>query len=94
MFNEDGLIVDASSTTYEEFGNCCPQWQAYHRAFFNWLSERHPDVHQEIGPSVGSPIWSLPGYASGDADHMLVALEYVDEFVAESDVYPLESGNS
>jgi len=90
-FNGEGLIVETDSTTYQdENGNCCPQWESIHRAFHSWLSDAHPDVYEEIGPKDGNPSWYLHGVASGNADHMLIALEYVDEFVAQSDVYPLD----
>lgn len=87
---DDGLIADSSSGTYQdESGDCCPDWQAYHSDFFEWLESAHPEVYDEIGPSDGIPSWYLPGVASGDPEHMLVALDYVDEFVAQSDKYPL-----
>lgn len=86
--NGAGLIVENDSMTYQDDGVCCPRWQEFHRAFHAWLADAHPDVYDEIGPD-GGPSWWLPGYAGGDADHMKVAIRYVDEFVAESDVYPL-----
>lgn len=89
-FNGEGFIVYTTSTTYQdENGACCPQWQAIHTAFHRWLSDAHPDVYEEIGPEDGNPLWYLPGVASGNPDHMLVALEYVEEFVAQSAAYPL-----
>lgn len=89
-FDGSGLITDMGSTTYEDTnGNCCPEWAAFSDAFHRWLQDAHPDVYAEIGPKAGTPLWYLPGFASGNADHMLVALQYVDEFVAQSDDYPL-----
>lgn len=90
--DDDGLIVEVTSTTYQEDnGDCCPRWQDFHQAFHEWLAEAYPDIYEEIGPQ-GTPLWYPPGAASGDPDHMLRALEYVAEFVAQSEVYPLEDG--
>lgn len=86
----NGLITDSTNTFYEDdTGRCCPEWQAFHQSFFAWLETAHPDVFAEIGPTDGKPAWFLPGVASGNPEHMQVALDYVGDFVAESDVYPL-----
>lgn len=93
LLDGNGLIVEDENTGYRgPNGECCPIWQEYNRAFHVWLAEAHPDVYEVIGPHGGSPLWYLPGYANGDAEHMKIALEYVDEFIAQSDVYPLEDG--
>ena len=58
----------------------------YLDAFYTWLEETHPAVYAQIEPeNVGD--W--PG-AGNDPAHMAIALEYVDEFIAQSDDYPLE----
>lgn len=46
---------------------------------------RYPDVYQQIEP-VGP--FDLPGYRTEPGD-MLVALEYITEFVAHAADYPL-----
>lgn len=58
---------------------------AYSRAFWAWLEEAHPEVHAEIAPTNWQ---AFPGY-QGDPTDALVAIEYVEEFVAQSDVYPI-----
>lgn len=86
----DGLITDSTDTFYEDDnGNCCPEWQAFNQRFHRWLEQVHPEVFTEIGPARGRPEWFLPGVAGGDPDHMTVALQYVGDFVAQSETYPL-----
>jgi len=48
----------------------------------------HPEVHADIAPL---DVEGLPGAGElgGEPDDMLVTLEYVDEFVAQSDDYPI-----
>ncbi len=58
----------------------------YNRAFYNWLEVAHPDVHEQIKVADGE---SIPGWPD-NPEHMAIAIEYVEEFVAQSDVYPLE----
>lgn len=61
---------------------------AFNAAFWEWLMVAHPEVHADIAP-LGED--GLPGAGDlrGEPDDMLVALEYVDEFVAQSDDYPI-----
>ncbi len=95
VVNRSGQIVDRSSTAYQEDnGLCCPRWEAFHIAFYRWLEQAHPEVYDDIGPWSGNVfhrVWP-PGFASRNPEHMKIALEYVDDFVAQSDVYPLEDG--
>lgn len=60
--------------------------------FHLWLSVTHPDVYDEM--DTGSISRSGPGFATQNPDHMLIAVDYVQEFVAQSDDYPLEPTNS
>lgn len=91
-FSAEGLVAGVDQDTYQDAtGRCCPDWQDYHKTFHTWLAEAHPDVYAQIGPEHIEARWQLPGYAGGDADHMLIALQYVDEFVAETKGYPLPS---
>ncbi len=81
-------IIDLSDHLYEdESGECCPELSAFNLAFHDWLRTEHPEVHDEIGNAS-----SIPGFGK-DPDHMLIALEYIDQFVAQSDDYPLASSN-
>lgn len=60
---------------------------AYNRAFYDWLEVAYPDVYEEIKVDDGE---SIPGWFAQDPGHMTIAIEYIEEFVAQSDVYPLE----
>lgn len=62
-----------------------PFFEQFNRAFWDWLTVAHPDVYADITPIDNE---SLPGW-DRDPDDMLTALEYVDEFIAQSDMYPI-----
>jgi hypothetical protein len=70
------------------------QLAMFNFAFFTWLMEAHPTVFEAIGP-IPEELGSIPGVDNtimGDPhepEEMLIALEYVAEFVAQSDLYPL-----
>ncbi len=54
--------------------------------FWIWLRNAHPDVYVETS------LWDLqsrPGWRT-DPAHPLIAVQHVDEFIAQSDDYPLE----
>jgi hypothetical protein len=90
LVGSDGLIGHTSDTLFtDENGDCCGEWEAFNEAFNTWLQDAYPDVFAVIGPQGSDPMWYLPGYASRNPDDMLIALQYVDEFVAQSDTYPL-----
>ncbi len=92
VFDENMLLVDTTNDLYEdEAGNCCRELENFHHQFHSWLSTAHPDVFAEIGPDRTSDYWYFPGFAKGDPSHMTIALQYVDEFVAQSDNYPIDS---
>ena len=80
--NADGLITNtnffASSSRV-----------AFNRAFHRWLSDTYPDVYNEMGYVLVSS--DGPGFDTKNPDHMLIAVEYVEEFVAQSDKYPLDA---
>lgn len=59
----------------------------YTRAFYDWLALAYPDVYEEIKVEDGD---SIPGWYAKDPGHMTIAIQYVEEFVAQSDVYPIE----
>ena len=56
------------------------------RAFWRWLNAEHPEAYAQIDPYDDQ---SLPGFRR-DPANALIALEYVAEFVEQSDIYPLE----
>ena len=90
-FGNDGLLLGTSDTLWEDdSGNKDdPEWAEFNFAFNTWLAGAYPEVFAMIGPEENVPMWYLPGYASGNPDDMLIALQYVDEFVTQSDRYPL-----
>lgn len=71
---------------FDDNQDCCDRQFAYTRAFNNWLRDIHADVYEQIKPS---DIGSLPGWRTDPAD-MAIAIQYVAEFIAQSDTYPLE----
>ena len=56
-------------------------------AFWTWLRTEHPDIALWMTPTDRN--W-LPG-GEGPATDMTIALEYVDEFIAQSPDYPIET---
>lgn len=78
-FADDGLISRMSADTWHIAGDMGD----YNSSFDAWLAESHPEVHASFGPRVEGED-GLPS-----AEDMPVALEYVEEFLAQSDVYPL-----
>jgi hypothetical protein len=82
--NADGLIVNTN-----HFGS--GSRSAFNRAFLQWLSVTYPDVYHEMGYTRVSD--NAPGFDTKNPDHMLIALEYIEEFVAQSDKYPLDASD-
>lgn len=78
-FNGDGEISYLGTGSWEIAGD----WGEYTEAFDTWLLEAHPEVHARMGPRVEGEN-GLPS-----ADDMPEALEYVNEFIGQSDIYPL-----
>lgn len=62
-------------------------------AFFTWLRDAHPGVFEDIAYTTNSlssiPAFGFPGDPH-EAKEMLTALEYVDEFVNQTDEYPID----
>jgi len=58
----------------------------------NWLETNRNSLHQTQGAPVDPGFISSdgPGFDAQNPDHMLIAVEYVEEFVAQSDKYPLD----
>ena len=88
----DTFLIDDAG----KIDNVIEQWEyddvvffAYNEDFSDWLESAYPDVLADINPG-GSQF--VPGWRGDPAD-MLTAVEYIDEFVAQSDKYPLDGGN-
>lgn len=80
VVNADGLIgsIDGEST-------CCDEEFLFNSRFWLWLSGAYPAVYEDIRPFDRE---SLPGWRRDPAD-MLIAVQYVEEFVGQSEHYPL-----
>lgn len=74
---------------WPEFSESDATW-LFNREFWRWLRDAHPQVHAAIRPEDPA---GFPGLF-GDTGDTLTALEYVDEFVAQSVRYPLDDGTS
>ncbi len=81
--NEDGRI-SATDTTVLTFTQ--PGYFVFAQAFWDWLRVAHPDVHAENRPTITTHWPERP-------EQILVALDYLDEFLAQSDVYPVTDGS-
>lgn len=76
VVNDAGLIsgMDFSISEWESV------IQPFNFDFWIWIRNAHPEAELEFAP-MGSTF---------NAERARIALEYVDEFVAQSDVYPIE----
>lgn len=81
--NEDGLISDRRNIF------ASGRRDAFNSAFHQWLSDTYPDVYEEL--DIGRISSNGPGFDAGDPGHILLAVEYVEEFIDQSDIYPLNS---
>jgi hypothetical protein len=79
--NTDGLITDYRNIYASSRRNL------FNLAFHQWLSDTYPEVYSEMG--FGSISSNGPGFDRKNPELMVVAVEYVEEFVAQSDKYPL-----
>lgn len=84
--NDAGEISFVSQSVPDHFRT----YYTYRSRFRIWVSETHPESVARIG--------SLPGNYRGpsrffDGDSAAAVLELVDEFVAQSDDYPIESSS-
>ncbi len=85
--NDDGKLTTREGVTSETTFRS-QRRLSFNRSFHQWLSDTYPDVYKEVGyESISS---SGPGFATQNPDHMLIAVDYVGEFVAQSDDYPLD----
>ena len=75
----DGTILaDHAEVNFDEGSRYATQ-------FWIWLRNSYPDVYAEIEPW---DLQSMPGWRTDPAD-ALVALDYVGEFIAQSEEYPI-----
>jgi hypothetical protein len=86
--NPDGLITSQVGLTPGTRGFSSGRRNTLNRAFSRWLSDTYPDVFAATGFRISN---NGPGFDARDSTHMLVAVEYVEEFVAQSDDYPLDA---
>jgi hypothetical protein len=86
--NADGLITKEAGLTPGTSGFSSERRNTLNRAFSQWLSDTYPDVFAATGFRISG---NGPGFDARDSTHMLVAVEYVEEFVAQSDDYPLDA---
>ena len=94
LINEDDKITDSG----RDDGSGDIPWEEtelamFNFAFWSWLMDAHPSVFDDIG-SAPTGLYDIPGLATSQFDPrdpavMLIAVQFVDEFVAQSDVYPL-----
>lgn len=85
-----GVFADGQSIFYVLDGKVV-QWDDglryndpgdFETAFLTWFSSAHPDV-------AGGMTAGISNWYSRTSDDMATALEYVEEFVAQSDTYPI-----
>lgn len=79
-FDED-LQISRVWTSYWEVAQ---DPDVFNAAFDAWLAEAHPDVYASFGPRAQGSSDGLP-----NPDDMPTALEYVAEFIQQSDEYPI-----
>lgn len=77
--DDQGVITSFGTNSWEIAG----EPDEYSAAFDGWFAEAHPDVRAGFAPPVEGED-SLP-----NSEDMPAALEYVHEFIAQSDTYPL-----
>ncbi|MEX1125776.1 MAG: hypothetical protein WD895_04835 [Acidimicrobiia bacterium] len=80
---DDGTVV--AVRTFEDTTEQTDFVQAFH----DWLEETHPDVFANM-VFLGSGTFDF----FPDAESVPAALEYLDEFLAQSDIYPLTTSGS
>jgi hypothetical protein len=81
--NEDGRI-SATDTTVISFTQ--PGYYTFTQTFWSWMEDAHPEVHAENRPVIVTH-WPK------EPEQIRVGLEYLDEFLAQSDLYPITDGS-
>ena len=87
----DTFVVDLEGliSSVDDTSTCCDAEFEFNNRFWQWLEFAYPAVYDEIKPQdFAFDKESLPGYTQ-DAAHMLIAIRYVEEFVAQSPDYPI-----
>jgi hypothetical protein len=77
--NEAGLVSNATHSIVN-FGATV---ELFNRRFSTWLAVAHPDAEEKMNGAVMT--------RSFTAEDALIALRYVEEFVAQSGEYPVET---
>lgn len=80
-----GWVVDDSSVMAVQWGRDTEEDLVFHSAFGQWLASNHPEAADFL---------DAPAYGFDDPETRSQILDYAEEFVAQSDVYPLESSDS
>jgi hypothetical protein len=83
VVNEDSRIDGATATVV---AMTQPGYYVYSQAFWDWMSDAHRDVFDEIRPQIRT-------HPPADPAHMRTALGYMDEFLAQSDQFPVTDGS-
>ncbi len=82
--SEEGISLAAPA----DFG--WANWSRFNSRFWVWLEQAHPDVFDEIELTVGASGTDNSNQRMPQtAEAMAIALQFVDEFVAQSDEYPI-----
>lgn len=79
VLSGDGVITDVDAVV---IAFTQPGYWVFTEAFWDWLREVHPDVFAEIKPQLTTHLPSEP-------ESMRRMLDYVDEFLTQSDEYPI-----
>jgi hypothetical protein len=82
IVNEDLLITYQANI----FGS--NRRNALNKAFHQWLKDTYPNVYEDM--DIGRISENGPGFDTRNPEHMRTAVQYVEEFVAQSDTYPLD----
>lgn len=80
------VLADGKIINQESVDTGVTDGLVFIQSFWAWLFAEHPEVYTQIEPVDRQ---SLPGYQRDPAD-ALIAVQYVAEFVEQSDIYPLE----
>ena len=66
----------------------------FDRDFATWFTENYPEAGADYGQPFAASELLLSFRFLPDPEDMALALQYVDEFVAQSDRYPIDAANS
>lgn len=80
VVDEHGKIAEASARVV---AITQPGYHVFTQAFYDWMRDAHPEVHAELRPRITTHLPPEP-------EQMRAALDYLDEFIAQSDVFPVD----